>query len=182
MLHFSFRQFSCNFISNKCEWNKFLAKISTTVAKSAYYYFFSTSFWTRTTDTQWRHKSKISEKLGRCGRQNMLWPYLKIWEWEWFFGRAVKAISSLGVRSPCLRICVLDKSVVRRHDRHCPGKWIVGSLSCFKLWLSALAIVSGSIAYSQWTGGGKQGFEEWIVKATTTPLTWVDSTPGSWAG
>ena len=27
-------------------------------------------------------------------------PYLKIWEWEWIFGRAVKAISSLGVRSP----------------------------------------------------------------------------------
>ena len=57
----------------------------------------------RTTDTQWRHKSKISEKLGRCGRQNMLPPYLKIWEWEWISGRAVKAISSLGVRSPWAR-------------------------------------------------------------------------------
>ena len=54
----------------------------------------------RTTDTQWRHKSKISENLCRCGRQKMLRPYLKIWEWEWIFGRAVKAISSLGVRSP----------------------------------------------------------------------------------
>ena len=32
---------------------------------------------TRTTDTQWRHKSKKSEILGRCGRQNMLRPYLK---------------------------------------------------------------------------------------------------------
>ena len=30
----------------------------------------------------------------------MLWPYLKIWEWELIFGRAVKAISSLVVRSP----------------------------------------------------------------------------------
>ena len=30
----------------------------------------------------------------------MLRPYLKIWEWEWIFGRAVKAISSLGVRCP----------------------------------------------------------------------------------
>ena len=30
------------------------------------------------TDTQRRHKSKISEKLGRCGKQTMLWPYLKI--------------------------------------------------------------------------------------------------------
>ena len=57
-------------------------------------------YYARTTDTQWRHKSKISEKLGRCGRQNMLRPYLKIWEWEWIFGRAVKATSSLGVRSP----------------------------------------------------------------------------------
>ena len=55
----------------------------------------------RTTDTQWRHKSKISENLGWCGRQNMLRPYLNIWDWDWIFGRAVKAISSLGVRSPC---------------------------------------------------------------------------------
>ena len=54
----------------------------------------------RTTDTQWRHKSKIYVKLGRCGKQNMLWLYLKIWEWEWICGRAVKAISSLGIRSP----------------------------------------------------------------------------------
>ena len=49
-------------------------------------------------DPQWKQKSKISEKLGRCGRQNMLQPYLKIWEWEWIFGRSVKAISFLGVR------------------------------------------------------------------------------------
>jgi hypothetical protein len=42
-----------------------------------------------------------TEKLGRCGRQNMLWPYIKIWDWDRIFGRAVKAISSLGVRSPC---------------------------------------------------------------------------------
>ena len=27
------------------------------------------------------------------------WPYQKIWDWDWIFGRAVKAISSLGVRS-----------------------------------------------------------------------------------
>ena len=31
----------------------------------------------------------------------MLWPYLKIWDWDLIFGRAVKTISSLGVRSPC---------------------------------------------------------------------------------
>ena len=58
----------------------------------------------RTTDTQWRHKSKKSKNLGRCGRQNMPRPYLKIWKWEWIFGHAVKAISSLGVRSPCVHI------------------------------------------------------------------------------
>ena len=44
--------------------------------------------------------SKISEKLGRCGRQNMLWAYLKIWDGDLVFGHAVKTISSLGVRSP----------------------------------------------------------------------------------
>ena len=56
----------------------------------------------RTTDTQWRHKSEKSENLGRCGRQNMLRPYLKTWDLDWIFGRAVKASSSLGVRSLCL--------------------------------------------------------------------------------
>ena len=35
----------------------------------------------------------------QCGKQNMLWSYLKIWEWELIFGCAVKAISSPGVRS-----------------------------------------------------------------------------------
>ena len=29
--------------------------------------------------------------------------YLKNWDWDWIFGRAVKAISSLGVRSPWLQ-------------------------------------------------------------------------------
>ena len=56
----------------------------------------------RTTDTQWRrHKSKKSEKFGGCGKQNMLRPYLKIWDCDWIFGHAVKANCSLGVRSPC---------------------------------------------------------------------------------
>ena len=32
---------------------------------------------TQTTDTQWRHRSKKSENLGRCGKQNMLRQYLK---------------------------------------------------------------------------------------------------------
>jgi hypothetical protein len=55
----------------------------------------------RTMNTQWRHKSKKSENLGHCCRQNMLWPYLKICNWELIFGRAVKVISSPGIRSPC---------------------------------------------------------------------------------
>ena len=38
----------------------------------------------------------------------MLRPYLKIWEWEWIFGRAVKTIFSPGVRSPCLFSSLLD--------------------------------------------------------------------------
>ena len=53
-----------------------------------------------TTDTQWRHKSN----LGQCGRQNMLRLYLTIWDWDWIFGLAVKAISSLGVRSQCRQL------------------------------------------------------------------------------
>ena len=31
----------------------------------------------------------------------MLRPYLKIWNWDLIFGRAVKPISSPGVHSPC---------------------------------------------------------------------------------
>ena len=58
----------------------------------------------RTMDTQWSHKSKMSEKLGRCGRQIMLRPYLKIWDWDWIFCRAVNAFSSLSVHSPCYEL------------------------------------------------------------------------------
>ena len=47
------------------------------------------------------NKSQKSENLGRWGRQNMLWPYLKIWYWDLIFSRALKAISSPVVRSPC---------------------------------------------------------------------------------
>ena len=47
-----------------------------------------------------RHKSKEYENLGWCRRQNMLQPYLKIWDWELIFSCAVKAISSPGVCSP----------------------------------------------------------------------------------
>ena len=68
----------------------------------------------RTMNTQHRHKSKISEKLGRCGRQNMLWLHLKIWDWDWIFSRAVKAISSLGVCSPWAYCPILIKKCFRK--------------------------------------------------------------------
>ena len=53
--------------------------------------------------TDYEHLMKASKKsknLSQCGRQNMLWPYLRIWDWDLIFGRAVKGISSPGVRSP----------------------------------------------------------------------------------
>ena len=73
------------------------------------------SLHSRTTDTQWRRNSKKPEILSRCGRQNMLWPYLKIWDCDLIFGRAVKAISSTGVRSPCLLL--KGQSSTHQHER-----------------------------------------------------------------
>ena len=35
----------------------------------------------------------------------MLRPYLKNWDWDSIFGHTVKAISSLGVHSPCIAHC-----------------------------------------------------------------------------
>ena len=99
-----------------CIWNLLIYKSPRTFInkKLVYFSFFKVLFlffWAnddtgslsgpRTTDTQWRHNSKKCENLGQCGRQNMLRPYLKMWEWELIFGLAVKAISSPGVRSPC---------------------------------------------------------------------------------
>ena len=61
---------------------------------------FINSFIQPSRDTHGRHVSKKSEILGLCGRQNMLRLYLKIWDRDFIFGRAVKVISSLDVRSP----------------------------------------------------------------------------------
>ena len=72
-----------------------------------------------TTDTQWRHKSKKSEILGRCGWQNMLRPYLKIWDWDFICGHAVKAISSPGVRSPCYYVSVLLSTFAQSKSQVC---------------------------------------------------------------
>ena len=56
-------------------------------------FFFQEHPKSQTTDTQRRHKSEKSEIFGQCGRQNMLWPYLKIWHWD------QKLMISLGVKN-----------------------------------------------------------------------------------
>ena len=43
----------------------------------------------------------------------MLWPYLKIWDWDWIFGCAVKAISYLGVRSPWPYLFFPNKNTIK---------------------------------------------------------------------
>ena len=74
------------FVNKRCQAS---SRTSAAICTSESVWNLSFTFWigkiylqSRTTNTQWRHKSKISEKLGRCGRQNMLRPYLKIREWE----------------------------------------------------------------------------------------------------
>ena len=130
----------------------------------------------RTTDTQWRHKSKISEKLGQCGRQNMLRLYLKIWEWEWIFGHAEKAISSLGVRSPCLQpsaidplliadvlitliylalICFISQLVPLNEFSHCVSK---------KLYCHFLIFIDGKSIKVMISGFNLKKNEKWITR------------------
>ena len=58
-----------------------------------------------------QQKTKKSENLGRCGRQNMLRLYLKVWEWELIFGCAVKANSSLGIRTLLISIGKLKPTI-----------------------------------------------------------------------
>ena len=41
----------------------------------------------------------------------MLRTYLKIWDWDFIFGRAVKAVSSLGVRSPWVECSNIDSNL-----------------------------------------------------------------------
>ena len=48
----------------------------------------------------------------------MLRPYLKIWNWELIFGRAVKAISSPGVRSPWAKssnFIIIENQILKGH-------------------------------------------------------------------
>ena len=56
--------------------------------------------------------------MGQYGRQNMLRPNLKIWEWELIFGHAVKAISSLGVRSSCCQPSIIQFESIWRSLFH----------------------------------------------------------------
>ena len=42
----------------------------------------------------------------------MLQPYITIWDWDWIFGHAGKAIFSLGIRSPWLQLSWLSGSKI----------------------------------------------------------------------
>ena len=100
----------------------------------------------------------------KSGRQNMLWPYLKIWDWDWIFGRAVKAICSLGVRSPCYvlmkrrmtnsikYVCVLiinDFILIKYVEKDCRG------IIIYKLQFHSIINKSGTEI--------KQNLENWII-------------------
>ena len=52
----------------------------------------------------------------------MLPPYLKIWDWDWIFGRAVKAIFSLGVHSPWLGCTISTRHFRYRVWKKCLRK------------------------------------------------------------
>ena len=56
-------QFYANIKSVSLKWIHFIQMVT---------YIKWICFYSRTTDIQWRHKSKISEKLGRCGRPKNL--------------------------------------------------------------------------------------------------------------
>ena len=47
---------------------------------------------------------------------NMLLPYLYIWDWDLIFGRAVKAISSPGVRTPWQSLMYLSQLMAIRNN------------------------------------------------------------------
>ena len=56
----------------------------------------------RTTDTQWKHKIKEIWKFGPMWQAQHASALPKSFgSWELIYGRAVKTISSSGVRSPC---------------------------------------------------------------------------------
>ena len=46
--------------------------------------------------------------MGWCGRQNMLWPYLKLWDCDWILAKHWRLLSLWGVRSPCFLIRLIE--------------------------------------------------------------------------
>ena len=74
----------------------------------------------------------------------MLRPYLKIWEWEWIFGRSVKAISFLGVRGLYHRASY-RKSKIALGWLGLAGFWrqMVPGFGCF---LSYIAVLQSLIS------------------------------------
>ena len=68
------------------------------IVEIMYFYMDSQNMWLKKSNlicevTDYGHPMKAWIK-------DMLRSYLKVWDWDWIFGRAVKAISSLGVCSP----------------------------------------------------------------------------------
>ena len=126
----------------------------------------------RTTDTQWSHKSKKSENLGRCGRQNILRPYLKIWEWELIFGRVVKVIPSPGVRSPWSRLLENDCAVCTRPKGQLISEWLFDVLNFPKnnekiWWISALE------SRNWWNWKNKGPFMYYICQVAPNQWLWA---------
>ena len=131
----------------------------------------------RATDTQWRHKSKKSEILGRCGRQNVLRPYLKIWIGIWFsavqwrrFPHRASVVLDLNspitcfmlstiIKLPfCLSICtVLSQPTLSLHSC-CSGARTHASATCslFKLHWKI---------FKKWTKFGKGRIRTWNLRS-----------------
>ena len=94
----------------------------------------------------------------------MLWPYLNIWDWDWLFGRAVKAISSPGVRSPCLDAYVnpcadkktqlnhhfLETCLVFKYRYYLVMKPLIKNKYPLVLWVCPWTTSSGSWCVSFW--------------------------------
>ena len=103
----------------------------------------------QTTDIQWRHKSKKPEILSWCGKQNMLQPYLKIWDWDLIVGQVVRAISSLGVHSPWPSTYLFDCELVSQSYK---PLFFFSAISQFSLFLNfryfTISVISQFLLFS----------------------------------
>ena len=94
---------------------------------------------TRITDTQSRHKLKKSENLGRCGRENMLRPYLKFgsgfsaMQWRRFPHRASVVCGSEYFWS-CLSDYVVQWLLINKLDKYLVIKALKISIDLLATW------------------------------------------------